>query len=125
MQEAGVKILAGTDTPNPYCYPGFSLHDELAFMVQAGLTPLEALQTATINPARFFGITNRYGTVEKGKAADLLLLNANPLEDIANTKQIDVVIAAGHVYDSSARQQLLQDAAEKAAIAGKSNDSLR
>jgi hypothetical protein len=66
-----VKPLAGTDAANPFCFPGFSLHDELGFMVQAGLTPLEALQTATIKPAEFLGLTKTFGTVEKGKAADL------------------------------------------------------
>jgi imidazolonepropionase-like amidohydrolase len=95
MQKAGVGILAGTDTSNPFCMPGFSLHDELGLLVKAGLTPMEALQTATLNPARFLGAEKDFGTVEKGKVADLVLLDANPLDDIANTKKIAAVIYGG------------------------------
>jgi len=102
MHHAGVKLMAGTDTPNPYCFPGFSLHDELGFMVQAGLTPLEALQTATMNPVKFLGLTKTLGTVEKGKIADLVLLDANPLESIANTKRITAVVSAGRLFDREA-----------------------
>ena len=111
---AGVKLLAGTDTPNPFCFPGFSLHDELGFLVQAGLTPLEALQTATIKPAEFLGLTKKLGTVEKGKIADLVLLGANPLEDIANTKRIAAVISAGRFLDRKALDGLLASAANVA-----------
>jgi imidazolonepropionase-like amidohydrolase len=70
MQKSGVGILAGTDTLNPFCFPGFSLHDELGFLVQAGLTPIEALQAATLNSARFLGKEKEMGTIEKGKIAD-------------------------------------------------------
>src|SRR4030095_4355756 len=77
MRRAGVEMLAGTDVLNPYCFPGFSLHDELALLVSAGLTPMEALQTATLNPARFLGTEKELGTVEKGKIADLVLLDAD------------------------------------------------
>jgi tetratricopeptide (TPR) repeat protein len=98
MQKAGVGILAGTDTSNPYCMPGFSLHDELGLLVKAGLTPLQALQSATLNPARFLGSEKDFGTVEAGKVADLLLLDANPLDDIANTKKIDSVIYGGKLF---------------------------
>jgi imidazolonepropionase-like amidohydrolase len=98
MKRAGVGILAGTDTQNPYCFPGFSLHDELGQLVQAGLTPMEALQAATINPALFMGREKDLGTIEKGKVADLVLLDANPLEDIANTKKIRGVIFGGKFY---------------------------
>lgn len=98
MRRAGVEFLAGTDTPNPYCYPGFSLHDELALLVKAGLTPMEALQTATRNPAKYLGLLDTLGTVEKGKAADLLLLDANPLDDINNTKKIAAVIVRGRLF---------------------------
>src|SRR5262249_44340054 len=79
MHAAGVKFLAGTDTTNPYCMPGFSLHDELALLVGAGLSPLEALQGATYHAASYLGLLDRYGTVSPGKAADLLVLDANPL----------------------------------------------
>ncbi len=87
MRRAGVEFLAGTDVLNPYCFPGFSLHDELVLLVNAGLTTMEALQAATMNPARFLGKERELGTVEKGKIADLVLLDANPLYDIVNTQK--------------------------------------
>lgn len=98
MKRAGVGILAGTDTQNPYCFPGFSLHDELGLLVQAGLTPMEALQAATINAARFMQREKDLGTIEKGKIGDMVLLDANPLEDIANTKKIWGVVFGGKFY---------------------------
>jgi imidazolonepropionase-like amidohydrolase len=101
MQHAGVGILAGTDTGNPYCMPGFSLHDELAFLVQAGLTPMEALQAATLNAARFMGREKDLGTIATGKMADLVLLDANPLDDIANTRKISAVIYGGKYFPKS------------------------
>jgi imidazolonepropionase-like amidohydrolase len=88
MKKAGVKILSGTDLGNPFIFPGFSLHDELELLIKAGLTPFEALKTATINPARFFSMQDSLGTVEKGRIADLVLLNANPVESISNTKKL-------------------------------------
>ncbi len=97
LHSAGVKLLAGTDYPNPYCFPGFSLHDELELMVSAGLTPLDALQTATLNPALFFKITDDFGTVERGKVANLVLLDKNPLENIGNTRNIFAVLVNGRV----------------------------
>jgi adenine deaminase len=95
MKKAGLRFLAGTDYDNPFLYPGFSLHDELALFVEAGFTPMEALQTATINPAKFLGTTDSLGTIEKGKIADMILLNADPLIDIHNTKQIQAVFVNG------------------------------
>jgi len=107
MQKSGVGILAGTDALNPFCFPGFSLHDELALLVQAGLTPSEALQTATINPARFLGEENDFGAVEKGRIADLVLLDANPLEDIANTKKIQAVVFNGRYFPKPRLEEML------------------
>jgi hypothetical protein len=107
LNAAGVKLLAGTDTPQPFVYPGFSLHDELKLLVKSGLTPLEALQTATYNPAEFFGMQSSLGTVEKGKIADLVLLDANPLQDISNSRRIAAVIANGRLFDRPALTQLL------------------
>ncbi|HEV7924563.1 MAG TPA: amidohydrolase family protein [Verrucomicrobiae bacterium] len=107
MQRAGVGILAGTDTGNPYCFPGFSLHDELGWLVQSGLTPMEAIQAATRNAARFMGRDNELGTIQQGKLADLVLLDANPLEDIANTRKIAAVIYAGKFYAKPSLDEML------------------
>jgi amidohydrolase family protein len=108
LRDAGVKLLAGTDMPQAFIYPGFSLHDELELLVQAGLTPLEALRTATYNPAEFLGAVDSLGTIARGKLADLVLLEANPLTDIRNTRRISVVIANGRVFDGAARTQLFR-----------------
>lgn len=110
MQRAGVGLLAGTDTLNPYCLPGFSLHDELGLLVKAGLTPMQALQTATRNPARFMGREHDLGTVEKGKLADLLLLDANPLADISNTRKLYAVIYRGRLFPRAELDQMLSQA---------------
>jgi imidazolonepropionase-like amidohydrolase len=99
MHRAGVPFLAGTDTPpGVYVFPGFSLHEELQRFVAAGFTPMEALQTATLNPAQFLGMADRLGTIEKGKLADLVLLEANPLDDIRNTQKIAAVIVNGRYW---------------------------
>jgi Amidohydrolase family len=110
MRRAGVLFLAGTDTGNPFCFPGFSLHDELALLVIAGLTPIEALRAATINPAKFLGIEHKSGTIEPDKLADLVLLDANPLEDIRNTQRIAAVISNGRFYDRKALDNMLAQA---------------
>ncbi len=118
MRRAGVEFLAGSDTPNPYCFPGFSLHDELALMVKAGLTPLEALQAATINPAKFLGLIDSLGTVEQGKYADLVLLEADPLKEIGNTQKIAAVVLNGKFVPRETLQEMLKkveaDAAKSA-----------
>jgi imidazolonepropionase-like amidohydrolase len=114
MRAAGVQFLAGTDVGNAYIFPGFSMHDELALLVQAGLTPGEALKTATYNPAEFLGMVDRLGTVEKGKLADLMLLDGNPLDDINNTMKIQAVIINGKYFDRTALDKLLADAASSA-----------
>jgi tetratricopeptide (TPR) repeat protein len=107
MNRAGVRILAGTDVLNPFCFPGFSLHDELDLLVQAGLTPMEALQAATRNAAEFNGLTDSLGTIQKGKIADLVLLDADPLENIKNTQRIAAVILGGKVFHNDALQNML------------------
>ena len=108
MHRAGVPFMAGTDAaPGVYIMPGFSLHDELANFVEAGFTPMEALQTATSNPAKFLGTEASSGSVEPGKIADLVLLRENPLEDIQNTQKIEIVVAAGRLFDRAALDQLL------------------
>lgn len=110
MYRAGVPILAGTDFPNPFVYPGSSLHDELGLLVQAGLPPAAALRAATSEPARFFGLTDSLGTVARGKVADLVLLDGNPLADIAATRRIRAVIQGGRLLDRAALDRLLNDA---------------
>jgi hypothetical protein len=114
MFRAGVPLMAGTDAMNPYCFPGFSLHDELALLVESGLTPLAALQVATINPAKFLGRTAELGTVEPGRAANLVLLRADPLADIHNTTQIEAVWLQGKYFDRSALSQMLEHAKQHA-----------
>jgi hypothetical protein len=96
MHRAGVRILAGTDSSIPYVIQGFSLHDELQWLVKAGLSPLEALRSATIRPAEYFGIGDSAGSIATGRFADLVVLNADPLRDIANTRKIEAVVVAGH-----------------------------
>jgi len=99
MHRAGVDFLAGTDTgPNNPVPVGIGLHDELELLVDSGFTPMEALQTATRNPARYFGRLKDMGTIEPGKLADLVLLSANPLDDIRSTRKIAVVILRGRVF---------------------------
>jgi len=110
MQRAGVPLLAGTDTGNPFCFPGFSLHEELALLVIAGLTPAEALRSATLNPAKFLGLDKTLGSVEQGKIADLVLLDANPLADIRNTQRINAVISNGRLFDRKALDKMLEQA---------------
>jgi len=103
----GVLFLAGTDVSAAYTYPGFSLHDELALFVDAGFTPVEALRTATVNPARFVGTTDSMGSIEVGKTAYLVILDANPMEDISNTKRISAVILGGRLLKRSDLDSLL------------------
>lgn len=107
MFRAGVPLLAGTDAMNPYCLPGFSLHDELSLLVQSGLTPLAALQAATLSPAEFLGRSDELGGIAPGKRADLVLLSADPLADIHNTTQIQAVWLRGKYLDRAALDQLL------------------
>jgi len=107
MRRAGVLILAGTDTSEFGGFPGFSLHDELELLVRAGLTPMEALQSATISAARFLGEEREFGSVEEGKVADLVLLDANPLADISNIKRIDAVIFGGKLISKPELERLL------------------
>jgi imidazolonepropionase-like amidohydrolase len=107
MQAAGVPILAGTDSAAPYVVPGFSLHQELALLVQAGLSPMQALQAATKSPAEFLGKSKTQGTIEVGKSADLMILDGNPLEDIRNTQKIYAVVLHSKVIDRATLDGLL------------------
>ena len=116
MHKTGIPFLAGTDTPpGVYIFPGFSLHEELQRFVAAGFTPLEALQTATLNPAKFLGMEDRLGTIEKGKLADVVLLDANPLEDISNTQKIAAVIVNGRYLSRAELDKMLAGVQQAAA----------
>jgi imidazolonepropionase-like amidohydrolase len=107
MSAARVRLMAGTDSPAPFVFPGSSLHDELALLVKAGLTPMQALQAATRSPAEFLGKLEEQGTIEQGKFANLLLLDADPLEDIRNTRRIRAVVLRGRLLDRGALDEVL------------------
>jgi imidazolonepropionase-like amidohydrolase len=115
MQAGGVGILAGTDSAAPELVPGFSLHEELVLLTQAGLTPMQALQSATKYPADFMGVSQKQGTIEVGKNADLLLLDANPLDDIHNTEKIRALVIHGKLLDRTQLDEQLKKAAAFAA----------
>jgi imidazolonepropionase-like amidohydrolase len=102
MHKAGVSIMAGSDFSDWALVPGVDLHNELALLVEAGFNPMEALQAATLNPAKFLGRTDTFGTIQVGRAADLILLNANPLEDISHTRKINAVVLGGNFYPLAA-----------------------
>ncbi|HWW62866.1 MAG TPA: amidohydrolase family protein, partial [Thermoanaerobaculia bacterium] len=114
MSRAGVVLLAGSDIANVRI-PGFDLHDELALLVESGLTPLQAVQAATLNPAHVMKKDADFGSVEVGKIADLLLLDANPLADIHATTRIFAVVFNGRVFPRAALKALLKGAEELAA----------
>jgi imidazolonepropionase-like amidohydrolase len=117
MRREGVQILAGTDAGGIRdVVPGFSLHDELQLLVRAGLTPLEALRAATLNPAKFLRAEDRLGAVEKGKLADFVLLDANPLGEIGNTRRVNAVVLNGRLLERGELDAML---AEVEAAAGR------
>jgi imidazolonepropionase-like amidohydrolase len=99
--DAGVSIVLGTDTNNPFVFPGYSVHLELELLVEAGLSPMDALVAATRRPAEMLGKENQFGTIEPGKRADLLILSANPIDDIRNTRTLELVVHNGEVIGRS------------------------
>jgi imidazolonepropionase-like amidohydrolase len=105
--EHDVPIMAGTDTGTPYSVPGFALHDELEHLVDAGATPRQALYAATVEPAKFLGMSADLGSVEPRKIADLVVLDADPLTDIRNSRKIHTVVTRGRVISPTQRQQML------------------
>jgi hypothetical protein len=111
---AGVRIVAGTDSGDTYVFPGFAIHDELVELVRAGLTPADALRSATIDAARFGGKERDYGSIEVGKVADMVLLNADPLAEIRNTGKIAGLFFNGRYLDRAALDELLAFAEEQA-----------
>ncbi|MDG1029054.1 MAG: amidohydrolase family protein [Flavobacteriaceae bacterium] len=112
MAEAEIPLMAGTDTPLGYLTPGFSLHYELELMVESGLTELQALTTATLQPSKYFRMEDSLGLVKKDYIADLILLNENPLEEIARTKDIFAVIKDGNFIDKARLDQLQKEISE-------------
>jgi len=114
MSNAGVLILAGTDAGSPLVFTGFSLADELEMLVKEGrLTPAQSLRTATTNVATWMRARDDFGTVEPGRRADLVVLAANPLTDIANVRTIVAVVRKGHLLDRVALDSLLATARRK------------
>lgn len=121
VQQAGLPLIAGTDAIDHLSYvllwtvaPGFTLHGELAMYAAEGLAPLEALRSATLNPAKMLHATDSLGTVAPGKLADLVLLDANPLDDITNTTTIRAVVANGRYFDRAALDRMLADVRDSA-----------
>lgn len=117
LQQSGVTVLAGTDAGflNSFNYPGVGLHDEMQRFVESGLTPLQTLQAATINGARFLGQEKLHGTLAAGKAADILLLDADPLRDIGATRRIDTFVLRGEVHDREALDGMLEEVRKRVA----------
>jgi len=117
LRAAGMTILAGTDAGflNSFNYPGIGLHDELGLLVRYGLTPAQALRAATLDNARWLGHGATHGTLAPGKVADVVLLDADPLRDIAATRRIRAVVLRGHAYDRAALDAMLADVAKKVA----------
>jgi len=123
IADSGGRILAGSDTPEWFHVYGWALHRELASYVGAGLTPYQALEAATRNPAEFLGALNEWGTIEPGKRADLVLLAANPLEDITNTQRIEAVSLGGRWMPKAELAAMIRRASER--LGGAPPDSLR
>jgi imidazolonepropionase-like amidohydrolase len=118
LQQAGVSIMAGTDAGflNSFDYPGIGLHEELSLFVKSGLTPSQALIAATRAGPAWFGLLDQYGGISNGKVADLVLLDGNPLEDIAATRTIRAVILHGRLFDRPALDKLLSDTRDKVSV---------
>jgi imidazolonepropionase-like amidohydrolase len=113
LHNHGVPILVGTDLGSWYIYAGFSVHDEMELLVEEGrLSPLTVLQAATLNPATYLGARDSLGTVDVGKIADLVILDANPLQAIENTRRIHAVVLGGRFFDRRALDQMLAKVAE-------------
>ena len=107
MNKIGIKFMAGTDPPIFFQTPGYSLHTELEVLVESGLTPIEAIESATYNPAVYFNMQNELGLISEGYIADLLILSKNPLEKISNTRKIEVVIKNGNYLNRKFLDSLL------------------
>lgn len=111
LQRNGGGLLLGSDSPQIFNVPGFAIHRELEYLVDAGLTPFEALQTGTVNPSIFFGHAGEFGVVQTGADADLVLLDANPLDDISNTHRIHGVMVRGRWLSRPELDEILDELA--------------
>ena len=125
MQRAGVHILTGTDAPLRNSPPGFGLHEEFTLLARGGMSPFEILKSATLEPARYFGMLDSAGTVAAGKLADLVLLDANPLNNINQTRKISAVIANGRLFAGADRVRLLRAGVLLTPLGSDSNDIQR
>ena len=112
-EQLGVNIALGTDSPQIFSVPGFAMHHEMALYVEVGMSPYDVLEIATRKPAEYFGAADTFGTVEVGKQADLILLTANPLDDIANASRRAGVMLGGRWYAEAEIQRRLDDFGEK------------
>jgi len=110
LWKAGVPLMAGSDSPQWFNVTGFAIHNEIENLVECGLTPFAAMQTATVNPARYLGIEKRKGTIAVGLDADLVVLSQNPLEDIRNARKIEGVFRGGKYYSLQDINRLLEEA---------------
>ena len=108
LVRADVPIMAGTDSPIYLLTPGFSLHEELAVLVEFGLTPMQAIASATSTPAKYFGVEGKVGTIGPGKIADLVLLDQDPLLDIRNVSKIHAVVRSGKIYNRDKLDEMLE-----------------
>ncbi len=113
VNDAGIAIMAGTDCPIFFLTPGYSLHEELVLLVEAGMSPQEAIESATVKPAEYFGLENELGLIRENYIADLVLLGANPYEDISNTRTVESVIKNGKYHDRSALDAMLERAGSR------------
>lgn len=113
MHSMGVTVVAGSGAGTYFMFPGSGLHNELAFLVQAGLTPMEAIQSATIRPMELMGLSSSLGTIEPGKKADMILLDANPLSDISNSRRVVGVWKGGTYFDREALDAMLVAVADE------------
>jgi imidazolonepropionase-like amidohydrolase len=110
LHQAGLTLMVGTDTTFPGVIPGYAVHEEMALWQEAGIPPADILRSATIVPARFVGWDERLGTIAEGKVASMVLVRANPLEDVRNASKIEGVFLRGRYLDRSALDLLLEEA---------------
>jgi imidazolonepropionase-like amidohydrolase len=125
LHDAGARLLLGTDTGNPFVVAGFSLHEELANFVAAGLTPYDALRAGTHDAAEFMHALDGWGTIAIGRSADLVLLDADPFADVANAEKISGVMLRGHWLQRSELNAMLSDVAAKHRAAKSAEQSKR